>query len=168
MRGDGCRRLPHPLHRHHPPPVYPDGRRLPDPCLPVNVLVAVDDQARLVLVDVVGQGVKALVDAVLAVVDAARAVVRDQDVHRREVGQELMRLGLVVEESPLGLVLPAAVEPADAKSANLDHLEVQVFDGIGERRVMVMIALDRQNPQTAIRLRRLQDELVTQVTAGQQ
>ena len=63
--------------------MHPGDGGAPHRDLPVNVLVAVDDQARRVQVDVVGQGVEALVDAVLAVVDASWTVMRDQNVHRQ-------------------------------------------------------------------------------------
>ena len=72
--------------------------------------------------DVIDLHLEALMDAVLAVMDAARAVVRDQDIHWREGGQECVGLGLIVEKSTTGLVLPATVEPADTESANLDYL----------------------------------------------
>jgi hypothetical protein len=75
-----------------------DDRGSADQNLTILVLMAVDDQFRLGPVNVVGQRVEALVDAVLAVVDAARGVVGEEDVHRRKVRQEPVCLGLVVEE----------------------------------------------------------------------
>jgi len=57
---------------NHPVPVHANDRGSADPGLTVPVLMAVDYQLRLGPVDVVGQRVEALVNAVLAVVDAAR------------------------------------------------------------------------------------------------
>ena len=134
----------------------------------VLVLVAVDDQLRFGPVDVVGQRGKALMDAILAVMDAARGVVGEEDVHRREVRQEPVRLGLVVQEGAAGLVLPAAVQAADAQATMLDHPEMQVLNGAGKSGIRVMIALDREDARAVVRLRCFQNEPIGNVTTGQQ
>jgi hypothetical protein len=63
-----------------------------DPCGPdhrflVNVLVAVEEQAWVLLPDVTCQSLEATVGLVLLVVDVARAVVADEHIHSREVFQ---------------------------------------------------------------------------------
>ena len=56
-----------------------------------------------------------------------------------------MRFGLVAEECTLGLVLPTAIQPADAESAKLHDLEVQVLDGRREQCRQVVVPLDGQD-----------------------
>jgi hypothetical protein len=72
--GTGCRFFRYPRHSrlNHPVAVHADDCGSADLGLKVLVLVAVDDQLRLGPVDVVGQRVESGVDAVLAVMDAAR------------------------------------------------------------------------------------------------
>jgi hypothetical protein len=57
------------------------------------MLVAVDEQGRVRTLDVIAEGGKAVVDTVRPVMQPARRVVGDEDVHRRKAGQSCETLG---------------------------------------------------------------------------
>ena len=76
--------------------IHADYSRVADPGFLINVLVAVDEQARLHALDVADEGLEAEVNIFVAVVNVARAVVRHEAIYRGKRNQQQINFRLLV------------------------------------------------------------------------
>ncbi len=120
-----------------------DYSRVADLGLPIHVLVAVDEPPRTRTFDVGDESIEAKVNVVVAVVNIARGVVRDEDIGREKRNHQLLNLRLLVTEMSAWLVAARAVETAEAHSVNGMGGEVKINDGWWERLTAVVVAFDR-------------------------
>ena len=119
--------------------------RVANPGFLVYVLVAVDEPPRTRTLDVGDEGIEAKVNVIVAVVNVARGVVRNEDIDWGKRGHQVLNLRLLVEEVSARLVAPRTVETAEAHPVNDMSGKVKVNDGWREWLTAVVVAFDGQD-----------------------
>ena len=124
-----------------------DGR--PNLGFAINVLMTMDEKLRLGALDIADEPVEPEVYVVVSVMNSARRVVGDKDIHRREVCQQVCDLVLVKQVVSARLIPPAAGKPAETHAAQYMLLQMEVNNWSGKRAAAVMIALHRENVRSS-------------------
>lgn len=133
-----------------------------------DVLVTVKEQARLHATNIASKGLEAEMDFVVSVVDASGRIVGDEHVNWRKCSHQTFDLILVVEKVPSWLISPRATEAAEHQTTVALCAKMQVEDRSWERASAVVIAFNGEDSRTLCRLCRLQNDVVSNVTAGDQ
>jgi hypothetical protein len=107
-------------------------------------------------------------DLVVSVVDVSWGIVSDEHVNGWKSRNQTLGLVLVVEKVTSRLISPRTAEAAEHQTTVTRCMKMQVKDGSRERASAVMIALDGKDARTLHHLCRLQNDVVPNVTAGNQ
>src|ERR1051325_9416730 len=129
----------------------------------VLVLVAVEKEFGLGFRDVVVERHEARVDFIFLVVNEARRVVAEKNIHGREFLHEPCHVALLTQVVPARLVFPRAAEATKRHAAERKGFNVEVANGRGERRTPIVVAFDRKDFSATTPSRDSQNRFVWQI-----
>jgi len=127
------------------------------------MLVPVQEKTGLGSLDVVGECDKADVHLVVAIMDATRGVVSNENIHGWEVRELRLYLLLIEKEMASRLVFPRPGEATELDPTNLQGFDMQIPDRSREVGSRIMVAFDRQDILATTLLSYLQNHQVRQV-----
>ena len=122
--------------------INPDHPCPADFSLGVDMLVAMDEEFRLLHADVFRESIKASMNFVILVVDSSGRVVRGEDINMREGLQQVSRFILLIEKMASGFVLPRTVESPETDSKVLADRKVEIHNWHGKGDWGIMVAFD--------------------------
>ena len=136
--------------------------------LDIKMLVAVEQKLRFRSGDVTVEAGESCVNIVVAIVNKARGIVRDENVNTGKRSQRSLNFKLLEEEISSRLVFPRTAEAAKVDAAKLERREMKVANWRAERRTGVVIPFDGQNFSAVTSLSRAEDCFIRQVATRNQ
>ena len=105
-----------------------DHARAPDQALDIHMLMPVNERRGLGALEVDVESVETNVNRFVPLMNAARGIVGDENVDGRKRLQKFFDFELREEKIAARFIAPAAAEPTELHAADLNDVQVQIFD----------------------------------------